>query len=67
MIQFKSKYIALSFLLAGICISAQNPVIQTHFTPDPAPMVYKNRCMSIPETIFPDMIFIYDEMESIFF
>lgn len=43
MIQFKSKYIALSFLLAGIYISAQNPVIQTHFTPDPAPMLYKNK------------------------
>ena len=43
MIQLKSKYIALSFLLSGICISAQNPVIQTQFTPDPAPMIYKNR------------------------
>lgn len=37
------KYITLSFLLAGIGIAAQNPVIQTHFTPDPAPMVYKGK------------------------
>lgn len=37
------KYITLSFLLAVIGISAQNPVIQTHFTPDPAPMVYKGK------------------------
>ncbi|GEN77201.1 glycoside hydrolase family 43 protein [Chryseobacterium hagamense] len=43
MIQKRLKYITLSFLLAGFTISAQNPVIQTHFTPDPAPMVYKGR------------------------
>ena len=43
MIHQTLKSITLSFLLAGMAISAQNPVIQTHFTPDPAPMVYKNK------------------------
>lgn len=37
-----------SFLLLvnlAICISniAQNPIIQTHYTADPAPLVYNNR------------------------
>jgi hypothetical protein len=58
MIQLKSKYIALSFLLAGICISAQNPVIQTHFTPDPAPMVYKNKMYVFTGDDIPGLIFI---------
>ncbi|WP_378103940.1 glycoside hydrolase family 43 protein [Chryseobacterium sp. sg2396] len=43
MIQLRLKYITLSFLLAGFALSAQNPVIQTHFTPDPAPMIYKGK------------------------
>jgi arabinoxylan arabinofuranohydrolase len=43
MIQFKSKYITLKFLLLAGYIFAQNPVIQTHFSPDPAPMVYKDK------------------------
>jgi len=35
----------ITLILCGLSlgISAQNPVIQTHFTPDPAPMVYKNK------------------------
>ncbi|HSC52948.1 MAG TPA: glycoside hydrolase family 43 protein [Phnomibacter sp.] len=35
----------LSVLFAIICtyLYAQNPVIQTNFTPDPAPMLYKDR------------------------
>lgn len=43
MIQLKSKYITYHFCCQEFCISAQNPVIQTQFTPDPAPMIYKNR------------------------
>lgn len=43
MIQLKSKHITLSLLLASTIIFAQNPVIQTQFTPDPAPMIYKNK------------------------
>ncbi|WP_294267331.1 glycoside hydrolase family 43 protein [uncultured Chryseobacterium sp.] len=43
MIQLRLKDITLSFLLAGFALSAQNPVIQTHFTPDPAPMIYKGK------------------------
>lgn len=29
-------------LFLGISLSAQNPIIQTKFTADPAPMVYKD-------------------------
>lgn len=41
----KNIKIATSLLLFGLCsaLSAQNPVVQTNFTPDPAPMVYKNK------------------------
>ncbi|CEJ68952.1 hypothetical protein BN1195_01244 [Chryseobacterium oranimense G311] len=52
------KYITLSFLLAGIGISAQNSVIQTHFTPDPAPMVYKGKMYVYTGMISRDLIFI---------
>ena len=33
------------FSMAGLCalsIQAQNPIIQTHYTADPAPMVYND-------------------------
>ena len=30
-----------AFALAGMAM-AQNPIIQTHYTADPAPMVYKD-------------------------
>lgn len=41
----KNIKIITGLLFCGLSsgISAQNPVIQTHFTPDPAPMVYKNK------------------------
>lgn len=35
--------IAFAAFGLGPAVSAQNPVIQTHFTPDPAPMVYKGK------------------------
>jgi len=40
-----SKRVLLSCLVQLSCATAlfaQNPVIQTHYSPDPAPMVYKN-------------------------
>lgn len=40
----KKILITLSLLYGGLnTLFAQNPVIQTQFTPDPAPMIYKNR------------------------
>jgi arabinoxylan arabinofuranohydrolase len=36
------KFICLLLLLKAFCCSAQNPIIQTKFTADPAPMVYKD-------------------------
>ncbi|MGN6420285.1 MAG: glycoside hydrolase family 43 protein [Pseudobacter sp.] len=38
----RSLSFLLIALLTGIVLRAQNPVIQTHYTPDPAPMVYKD-------------------------
>lgn len=35
--------LALIACSLGSAVSAQNPVIQTHFTPDPAPMIYKGK------------------------
>ena len=35
--------LALVTCSLGSAVSAQNPVIQTHFTPDPAPMIYKGK------------------------
>lgn len=35
--------LALVTCSLGSAVSAQNPVIQTHFTPDPAPMVYNGK------------------------
>lgn len=41
----KNIKIIIAFAAFGLgpAASAQNPVIQTHFTPDPAPMVYKGK------------------------
>lgn len=38
----KYKLNFVLFLL-GMFVNAQNPIIQTQFTPDPAPMIYKNK------------------------
>ncbi|WP_206513676.1 glycoside hydrolase family 43 protein [Pseudoflavitalea rhizosphaerae] len=38
----RSMIFLLSALVTGNLLHAQNPVIQTHYTPDPAPMVYKD-------------------------
>lgn len=39
----KKLFLAIPVLLhAATALHAQNPVIQTHFTPDPAPMVWKD-------------------------
>ncbi|TJY67140.1 carbohydrate-binding protein [Sphingobacterium alkalisoli] len=40
-------------------IFAQNPVIQTHFTPDPAPMVYKDRVYMYAGDDIPGYDFYY--------
>ena len=34
------KVLALSLGLFSMVLSAQNPIVQTHYTADPAPMVY---------------------------
>jgi arabinoxylan arabinofuranohydrolase len=40
----KLKSLLSSLILTNaICLFAQNPIIQTHFSPDPAPMVYKDK------------------------
>lgn len=38
------KYLLLfvAFICLSVTICAQNPIVQTHFTPDPAPMIYKD-------------------------
>ncbi|HVK46737.1 MAG TPA: glycoside hydrolase family 43 protein [Pseudobacter sp.] len=38
----RSLIFLIPALFAGVVSYAQNPVIQTHYTPDPAPMVYKD-------------------------
>jgi arabinoxylan arabinofuranohydrolase len=41
------KIFAIAFLSASAVLRlyAQNPVVQTSFTPDPAPLVYKDRVL----------------------
>src|SRR5690606_41299483 len=37
--------VIVTFLMSciGLALYAQNPIVQTNFTPDPAPMVYNDR------------------------
>ena len=36
------KLLALSLGWFSMALSAQNPIVQTHYTADPAPMVYRD-------------------------
>lgn len=38
----RSLILFVPTLITGMVLRAQNPVIQTHYTPDPAPMVHKD-------------------------
>lgn len=38
----KTLTLSGTILCATVMLQAQNPIIQTHYTPDPAPMVYKD-------------------------
>ncbi|MCF3107725.1 glycoside hydrolase family 43 protein [Niabella sp. CC-SYL272] len=40
---FKKNGFLLSLMLCGIAASTQNPIVQTMYTADPAPMVYNDR------------------------
>lgn len=44
--------------LLNVCI-AENPVVQTHFTPDPAPMVYNDRVYMYTGDDIPGTSFFY--------
>lgn len=52
----------LSFFIFSILVqnvSAQNPVVQTHYTPDPAPIVYKDRVYMYTGDDIPGFDFYY--------
>lgn len=56
----KLKYLLSSLMLMSVAgLSAQNPVIQTHFSPDPAPMVYKDRMYVYTGDDIPGFDFYY--------
>lgn len=56
----KLKYLLSSLMLMSATgLSAQNPVIQTHFSPDPAPMVYKDRMYVYTGDDIPGFDFYY--------
>lgn len=46
-------------IISGSIIPAQNPVVQTHYTPDPAPMVYKGRVYMYTGDDIPGFDFYY--------
>ena len=55
------KFIATAFLYGYVAVNAvaQNPVVQTSFTPDPAPMVYKDRVYMYTGDDIPGYDFYY--------
>lgn len=57
----KKSKIVLGILASCISTSlfAQNPIIQTHYTPDPAPMVYKDRVYAYAGDDIPGYDFYY--------
>ena len=42
------KLLALSLGWFSMALSAQNPIVQTHYTADPAPMVYRDTLLDRP-------------------
>jgi arabinoxylan arabinofuranohydrolase len=58
----KKKSILLScvlFIASATSLFAQNPVIQTHYSPDPAPMVYKGKVYAYTGDDIPGTDFYY--------
>ena len=56
----KLKFVLSSLMLMkAIWLFAQNPIIQTHFSPDPAPMVYKDRMYIYTGDDIPGFDFYY--------
>lgn len=54
------KYFALVLALSFFCVSrADNPIIQTHFGPDPAPMVYNGTLYAYVGDDIPGFDFYY--------
>lgn len=54
------KYFALVLALSFFCVSrADNPIVQTHFGPDPAPMVYKGTLYAYVGDDIPGFDFYY--------
>jgi beta-xylosidase len=49
----------LALLLTTGALTAQNPVVQTNYTPDPAPMVYKGRVYMYTGDDIPGFDFYY--------
>lgn len=50
-------YLVVSMMM--LKVTAQNPVVQTHFTPDPAPMIYKDRVYMYTGDDIPGFDFYY--------
>ncbi len=57
--KLKIAYNVLALSGIGFIASAQNPVVQTNFTPDPAPMVYKDKVYMYAGDDIPGFDFYY--------
>jgi hypothetical protein len=55
----KISSLLIFIVLGTMLLNAQNPVIQTHYTPDPAPMVYKDRVYLYTGDDIPGFDFYY--------
>ncbi len=55
----RSFFSTIALLLVGGALTAQNPVVQTNYTPDPAPMVYKGRVYMYTGDDIPGFDFYY--------
>jgi len=54
----KISFVLICCSIIQLC-AAQNPVVQTHYTPDPAPMVYKDRVYMFTGDDLPGYDFYY--------
>lgn len=59
MTKFKTGILTLATCAAAIVSLAQNPIIQTHYTPDPAPMVYNGKVYVYTGDDIPGYSFYY--------
>lgn len=55
----RSFFSTIALLLVGGALTAQNPVVQTNYTPDPAPMIYKGRVYMYTGDDIPGFDFYY--------